>query len=134
MHTSFIIVAIIALILLWLVFYFIPIGYYFMTKTSGVDMSLADHIKLKNRSRVHFPLIVDCLAQSAKEGLGLSLGEVESAANSGVDIRNILYAMVSAKQAGLKLTFQQGIEASKKGVDVFAVTLEAIEKKKELNL
>lgn len=97
-------------------------------------MSLADHIKLKNRSRVHFPLIVDSLAQSAKEGLGLSLGEVESAANSGVDIRNILYAMVSAKQAGLKLTFQQAVEANKKGVDVFAVTLEAIEKKKELNL
>lgn len=72
-----IIIAFVALILLWFVFYFIPIGLWFSALVSGVRISLLQLVLMRFR-KVPPSVIVNQLIAGTKAGLHLQANDLEA--------------------------------------------------------
>ncbi len=72
-----VIIAFVALILLWFVFYFIPIGLWFSALVSGVRISLLQLVLMRFR-KVPPSVIVNQLIAGTKAGLHLQANDLEA--------------------------------------------------------
>lgn len=121
-------VAVGALILLWIILYFIPIGLWFRAIISGVRISLLQLIVMRWR-RVPPSVIVDALINATKAGLTLNSDQLEAHFLAGGNVRNVVMALISADKANIDLDFNSATAIDLAGRDVFeAVQMSVIPK------
>lgn len=110
--------AFIALVAIWVVFYYIPIGMWFSALVSGVHISLIQLVLMRWR-KVPPSLIVSCMIEGTKAGLKLNPNELEAHFLAGGNIRNVVHALVSAQKASINLDFKMATAIDLAGRDVF---------------
>ncbi|MDR1415053.1 MAG: flotillin-like protein FloA [Odoribacteraceae bacterium] len=107
-----------ALFLLWIVFYFIPIGLWFRALVSDVKVSLIQLVLMRWR-RVPPSVIVEAMIIGKKAGLLLKADLLEAHYLAGGHVQQVVNALVSASKANIDLTFQIATAVDLAGRDVF---------------
>jgi uncharacterized protein YqfA (UPF0365 family) len=95
-----IVVAFVALVLLWFILYFIPIGLWFSALVSGVRISLIQLVLMRFR-KVPPSVIVNQLIAGTKAGLHLTANDL-----AGGNVPNVVTALISAQKANIALDFR----------------------------
>ena len=90
-----IVVAFVALVLLWFILYFIPIGLWFSALVSGVRISLIQLVLMRFR-KVPPSVIVNQLIAGTKAGLHLTANDLEAHYLAGGNVPNVVTALISA--------------------------------------
>ena len=113
-----ILIAFAALIGLWMLFYFIPVGLWFQATLSGVKTSLLQLIFMRWR-KVPPSVIVNAMINSRKAGLILSSDELEAHFLAGGRVQAVVNALISADKANIPLDFKSATAIDLAGRDVF---------------
>ena len=113
-----IVVAVVAIVLLWLLFYFIPVGVWFKALLSGVRISLLQLILMRWR-KVPATLIVNEMITGTKAGLTLNPNELEAHYLAKGNVPNVVRALVSAQKANINLDFKMASAIDLAGRNVF---------------
>ena len=100
-----IIIAIVALILLWFISYFIPVGLWFSALVSGVRISLIQLVLMRFR-KVPPSVIVILLSAGRIAGLILQANVLEAHYLAGGFVANVVTALISAQKANIALDFK----------------------------
>lgn len=107
-----------ALILLWILFYFIPVGLWFQGVLSKVDISLLQLIFMRWR-KVPPTVIVNAMINSRKAGLLLDSDQLEAHYLAGGHVQKVVNALISADKANIPLDFNMATAIDLAGRDVF---------------
>ncbi|MBE5033023.1 flotillin-like protein FloA [Gallalistipes aquisgranensis] len=107
-----------SIVVLWFVFYFIPIGLWFSALVSGVRISLLQLILMRWR-KVPPSTIVSAMIEGTKAGLTLNANELEAHYLAGGNVPNVVHALVSAQKASIMLDFKMATAIDLAGRDVF---------------
>ena len=113
-----ILIGFLALVFLWLVFYFVPIGLWFSALVSDVHISLLQLILMRWR-KVPPSTIVSAMIEGSKAGLTLNPNELEAHYLAGGNVTNVVHALVSAQKASIALDFKMATAIDLAGRDVF---------------
>lgn len=97
--------AVVSIIFLSVMFYFVPIGVWFYSLVSGVRVSLLQLIFMRWR-RVPASMIVNELVTGTKAGLVLDVNELEAHYLAGGNLPNVVKALISAQKANIALDFK----------------------------
>lgn len=111
-------IAFLAIVVLWLIFYFIPIGLWFSALVSDVRISLLQLILMRWR-KVPPSTIVSAMIEGTKAGLTLNANELEAHYLAGGNVPNVVHALVSAQKASITLDFKMATAIDLAGRDVF---------------
>ena len=111
-----------ALFLLWILFYFIPVGLWFTALVSNVRISLIQLVLMRWR-RVPPRIIVNSLITSTKAGLNLKRDDLEAHYLAGGHVQGVVNALISAEKANIELDFKTASAIDLAGRDV----LEAVQ-------
>jgi uncharacterized protein YqfA (UPF0365 family) len=111
-----------ALFLLWLVFYFIPVGLWFTALVSGVRVSLLQLVLMRWR-RVPPHAIVNSMIAATKAGLMLKRDDLEAHYLAGGNVQKVVNSLISADKANIELDFKTATAIDLAGRDV----LEAVQ-------
>ncbi len=124
MDNAYIIIAmgIGALFLLWVLFYFIPVGLWFNALVNDVRISLVQLIIMRWR-KVPPSLIVNSMITAAKAGINLDRGELEAHYLAGGHVQQVVNALISSDKANMTLDFKTATAIDLAGRDV----LEAVQ-------
>ncbi len=114
----YIVVIVGALIFLWIILYFIPIGLWFQALVSGVKISLLQLIFMRWR-KVPPSIVVGALIEGTKAGLVLHRDDLEAHYLAGGRVQQVVHALVSASKANIDLHFQMATAIDLAGRDVF---------------
>ena len=110
-------VAVVVIVLLWLLFYFVPVGLWFKALLSGVRISLLQLILMRWR-KVPATLIVNEMITGTKAGLHLNPNELEAHYLAKGNVPNVIQALVSAQKANINLDFKMASAIDLAGRDV----------------
>jgi len=116
--SMFIVVAVVAVIALWILFYFIPVGLWFSALVSGVRIPLLQLILMRWR-KVPPVVIVRAMIEATKAGIPLNRNELEAHFLAGGRVEKVVHALVSASKANIDLTFKVATAIDLAGRDVF---------------
>ncbi|MCM1169872.1 MAG: flotillin-like protein FloA [Bacteroides sp.] len=111
-------IVIVGLFLLWLLFYFIPVGLWFNALVSGVHISLLQLILMRWR-KVPPQIIVRNLIAAKKAGLQLNRNELEAHFLAGGHLNLVVQALISADKANMNLDFKTATAIDLAGRNVF---------------
>ena len=116
------------LVLLWILFYFVPVGLWFSALVSGVRVSLIQLMLMRWR-RVPPRIIVQALIEGTKAGLTLYRNDLEAHLLAGGNVPKVVHALVSAQKANIPLDFRMATAIDLAGRDVYeAVQMSVIPK------
>ena len=111
-----------AIFLLWILFYFVPVGLWFTALVSNVKISLIQLVLMRWR-KVPPRIIVNSLIASTKAGLKLMRDEMEAHYLAGGHVQSVVNALISADKANIQLDFKTATAIDLAGRDV----LEAVQ-------
>jgi len=114
----YLILAALALVVLWVFFYLVPLGLWFQCILTGVRMSLIQLILMRWR-KVPPSIIVNALINSKKAGLDLSADQLEAHYLAGGHVQKVVNALISADKANIPLDFKAATAIDLAGRDVF---------------
>lgn len=114
----YIVIIVGALILLWIILYFIPVGLWFQALVSGVRISLLQLIFMRWR-KVPPGIIVSAMIEGWKAGLRLQRNDLEAHYLAGGHVPKVVHALVSASKANIELPFNMATAIDLAGRDVF---------------
>lgn len=124
----YVIIIIGALILIWIILYFIPIGLWFQALVSGVRISLLQLIFMRWR-KVPPSIIVGALIEGTKAGIIVLRDDLEAHYLAGGRVQQVVHALVSAAKANIELPFNMATAIDLAGRDVLeAVKMSVIPK------
>jgi uncharacterized protein YqfA (UPF0365 family) len=105
------------LFLLFIVFYYLPIGIYMATKISGLNISLWDLTKYKHKK---YPIseLTNLSIRLSNNDINIKFSTIAESYKSNIDLENVVSGLIAAKQNNLSLTFDQACLADKQGVDI----------------
>lgn len=115
---TYVIIAGVSLVLLWILLYFIPLGLWFSAMVSGVRMSLLQLVLMRWR-KVPPTTIVSAMIEGTKAGLSLNANELEAHFLAGGHVARVVHALVSAQKANISLDFKMATAIDLAGRDVF---------------
>ncbi len=107
-----------AIILLYFLFYFIPVGLWFSAVLSGVRVSLLQLVLMRWR-KVPPGIIVKAMINSTKADLPITRDQLETHFLAGGNIINVVNALISADKANIDLDFNSATAIDLAGRDVF---------------
>ncbi|MBO7169083.1 MAG: flotillin-like protein FloA [Rikenellaceae bacterium] len=119
---SLIIIAVLSIILLWIILYYVPVGLWFYAIISDAKVGLLQLVFMRWR-KVPPTVIVSSMVESTKAGLRLNANELEAHYLAGGNVTNVGHALVSAQKAGIALDFQMATAIDLAGRNV----LEAVQ-------
>lgn len=99
-------IAFVVLLLLGLLFYFVPMGLWVSAMAAGVRVSLANLVGMRLR-RVNPQHIVLPLIKATKAGLSIDIGKLEAHLLAGGDVNRVVDALIAAERAGIELDFSR---------------------------
>ena len=103
--------------LLWLLFYFVPVGLWFTALVSDVRISLLQLILMRWR-KVPPSVIVNNMIAATKAGLHLQRDEMEAHYLAGGHVNKVVNALISADKANIDLSFKTATAIDLAGRDV----------------
>ena len=106
-----------AIFLLWLLFYFIPVGLWFTALVSGVRVSLLQLILMRWR-KVPPGVIVNSMIAATKAGLHMKRDDLEAHFLAGGHVQAVVNSLISADKANIELTFKTATAIDLAGRDV----------------
>src|SRR6056297_3055423 len=115
---TYIVIIIGAIIGLWIILYFVPIGLWFSALISGVRISLLQLILMRWR-KVPPSVIVNAMIEGNKAGLTLYRNDLEAHYLAGGHVPEVTHALVSAEKANINLDFKMATAIDLAGRDVF---------------
>ncbi|MCB0430876.1 MAG: flotillin-like protein FloA [Flavobacteriales bacterium] len=119
MEIQFIIVAaVVSVVGLWILFYFVPVGLWFSAVLAGVRVSLIQLIMMRWR-KVPPSVIVKAMVTSHKAGLKLTRDDLEAHYLAGGNVNNVVNSLISADKANIPLDFKAATAIDLAGRDVF---------------
>jgi len=118
MEFGWIAIAVIAIVALWILLYFIPIGLWFRALVSGVNISLIQLIFMRWR-KVPPAKIVQAMIEGKKAGLEIYRNELEAHHLAGGHVERVVHALVSADKANIDLDFKMATAIDLAGREVF---------------
>lgn len=107
-----------AIILLYFLFYFIPVGLWFSAVLSGVRVSLLQLVLMRWR-RVPPSIIVKAMINATKADLQITRDQLETHFLAGGNVINVINALISADKANIDLDFNSATAIDLAGRDVF---------------
>ncbi len=122
--TAFVYIAVIigAIVFLWILFYFIPVGLWFTALLSDVRVSLIQLVLMRWR-KVPPQLIVRSMISATKAGLKITRNDLEAHYLAGGNVVPVVNALISADKANMNLEFKTATAIDLAGRDV----LEAVQ-------
>jgi len=111
-----------SIFLLWVIFYFIPVGLWFTALVSGVRINLLQLVLMRWR-RVPPGVIVNSMIAATKAGLDLKRDDLEAHFLAGGRVQQVVNALISADKANIELNFKTATAIDLAGRDV----LEAVQ-------
>jgi len=111
-----------AIFLLWLLFYFIPVGLWFTALVSGVRISLLQLILMRWR-KVPPGVIVTSMIAATKADIPMKRDDLEAHYLAGGHVQSVVNALISADKANMDLNFKTATAIDLAGRDV----LEAVQ-------
>ena len=108
---------VIGVILLWMLFSFVPVRLWIEAWAAGVRVTLGTLIGMRLR-KVLPAGVVRPLINATKAGLKLDINGLEAHYLAGGDVHNVVRALISADKAGIELAFQQAAAIDLAGRDV----------------
>ena len=112
------IVAVVVLIVIFMFFWFVPVGLWIAAIAAGAQLRISELIGMRLR-RVNPNVIVKALISGHKAGLKVVTTELEAHYLAGGDILNVISALIAADKAKIDLSFQQSSAIDLAGRDVF---------------
>ncbi len=113
-----ILIIFIGIILLFMIFYYVPIGLFITAYFSGVKVKIfRDLIGMRLR-KVSPQVIVRNLIAATKAGLELNISLLEAHYLAGGNVTNVVNALISANKANLDLQFAKAAAIDLAGRDV----------------
>jgi len=116
--TGYIVIAAAALIVLWIFFYFVPVGLWVSALAAGVPVGPITFIGMRlrkvNPHKVIFPMIA-----AWKAGIQLLVTELEAHYLAGGNVERVARALISADKADIELNFERAAAIDLAGRDVF---------------
>ncbi len=114
---GYIVLAAVALLVLWLFFYFVPMGLWISALAAGVPVGPVTLVGMRlrkvNPHRVILPMIA-----AWKAGLQLSISDLEAHYLAGGNVERVARALISADKANIALDFQRAAAIDLAGRDV----------------
>jgi uncharacterized protein YqfA (UPF0365 family) len=107
-----------AIVLLFIILYFIPIGLWFSALVSGVHISLIQLFLMRFR-KVPPGVIVRAMIEGTKADVPLSRDALEAHYLAGGHVARVVHALVSAAKANIDLPFNMATAIDLAGRDVF---------------
>lgn len=117
-----VILIVLAVVLLWLFFYFIPLGLWFSAVFARVNVPIGQLIGMRIR-KVPPAIIVNALISATKAGLKLNRDDMEAHYLAGGNVRSVVNALISADKANIDLDFKSATAIDLAGREV----LEAVQ-------
>jgi uncharacterized protein YqfA (UPF0365 family) len=114
---GYIVIAVAALLVLWLFFYFVPVGLWVSALAAGVPMGPMTFIGMRLRKVNPHRVVVPMIA-AWKAGLELSTSELEAHYLAGGNVERVARALISADKAEIALDFQRAAAIDLAGRDV----------------
>jgi uncharacterized protein YqfA (UPF0365 family) len=114
----YVIIAIGAIVLLWILLYFIPIGLWFQSLVSGVRISLLQLVFMRWR-KVPVSIVVSAMIEAYKADIKLNRDDLEAHYLAGGHVSQVVHALVSASKANIDLSFKMATAIDLAGRDVF---------------
>lgn len=111
-----------AIVGLWIIFYFIPVGLWFTALLSGVKVSLLQLVFMRWR-KVPPQLIVRSMISATKAGILVTRDDLEAHFLAGGNVVSVVNALISADKANMDLGFKVATAIDLAGRDV----LEAVQ-------
>jgi len=112
------IIPILAVILVWLFFYFVPVGLWISALAAGVPVGPMTLIGMRLRKVNPHKVIVPMIA-TWKAGLELSISDLEAHYLAGGNVDRVARALISADKANIALDFQRAAAIDLAGRDVY---------------
>ncbi|MBQ9253526.1 MAG: flotillin-like protein FloA [Bacteroidales bacterium] len=112
------IIVVLAVVLLLVFFYLIPVNLWFQCVLNGVRISLLQLMFMRWR-KVPPALIVNAMINSKKAGLDLSSDLLEAHYLAGGHVQRVVNALISADKANIALDFKAATAIDLAGRDVF---------------
>ena len=113
---------VVAIVTIWIVLYFIPVGLWFSALVSGVRISLLQLVLMRWR-KVPPSTIVTAMIIGTKAGIKINANELEAHYLAGGRVTSVVNALVSAQKANITLDFKMATAIDLAGRDV----LEAVQ-------
>jgi len=117
-----ILLIVVAIFVLWLFFYFVPLGLWFSAVFARVYVPIGQLIGMRIR-KVPPAIIVNALVSATKAGLKLNRDDMEAHYLAGGNVRGVVNALISADKANIDLDFKSATAIDLAGRDV----LEAVQ-------
>jgi len=113
----YVVIAAAALLVLWLFFYFVPVGLWVSALAAGVPVGpmtlIGMRLRKVNPHKVIFPMIA-----AWKAGIKLGVSELEAHYLAGGNVERVARALISADKAEIELDFQRAAAIDLAGRDV----------------
>ncbi len=112
-----IVLIIVAIIILWAFFYFIPLGLWFSAVFARVYVPIGQLVGMRIR-KVPPGVIINALISATKAGLKLDRDDMEAHYLAGGNVRSVVIALISADKANIELDFKSATAIDLAGRDV----------------
>jgi uncharacterized protein YqfA (UPF0365 family) len=96
---------VVAIFVLWMFFYFIPLGLWFSAVFARVYVPIGQLIGMRIR-KVPPGIIINALVSATKAGLKLNCNDLEAHYLAGGNVRSVVNALISADKANIPLDFK----------------------------
>ncbi|MFM1874868.1 MAG: hypothetical protein RL266_605 [Bacteroidota bacterium] len=106
-----------SVVILWLFFYYVPIGLWITAIFSGVPIGIGALIGMRLR-KVPPAIIVNAMISATKAGLSINRNALEAHYLAGGNIQNVTNALISADKANIPLDFNMATAIDLAGRDV----------------
>ena len=114
---SILIVAVLGLVVLAVIFSFIPLGLWISAMSAGVRVGIMNLVGMRLR-RVPPHRIVEPMVKGSKAGLALVLDKLEAHYLAGGNVDRVTNALIAAQRAGIPLEFERAAAIDLAGRDV----------------
>ncbi len=113
-----VILIVVALIILFIILYFVPIGLFITAFFSGVKVRIFKDLVGMRLRKVPPHVIVRAMITATKAGIMLDVGKLEAHYLAGGNVDRVINALISADKANLGLTFERATAIDLAGRDV----------------
>lgn len=116
--TSIAVIVVLAIVLLSVFMYLVPVNLWFQCVLNGVRISLIQLVLMRWR-KIPPTIIVNAMINSKKAGLELKSNELEAHYQAGGHVQRVINALISADKANISLDFKAATAIDLAGRDVF---------------
>ena len=116
---TIVILAILIFIVLFMFFYFVPIGLWIAAQAAGVRIRIVGDLVGMRLRRVSPNTIVNAMISAHKAGLQTQTADLEAHYLAGGNVRTVVNALIAADKAKIDLNFQRAAAIDLAGREVF---------------